>query len=232
MNKSFITALSVVSFLLFIPPCLQAEFVTQPKDKLHGAGDIGMAVVIEDLGAKARECGLIESKLKADIENKLKEAGIKMVSLEGQPPSAERYPYLYLNINAAFIENSPSVIYSVTLNFEREAVLLPEAVLEITEGLVRKGFHSLCDKQDPEAIKAAEKICEQEKMNSDQSSLKPLQNKISCYATVWHKEYLGLSPNNKMGNKVSDLVNSLVDEFRSDYKAANVKVPAEKKEAI
>jgi len=234
MNKTdwIISFAPAILLYILFTPCSKAEFVTQPQDKLRGVADSGMAVVIEDLGAKEKEHGLIDSKIKADIENKLKGVGIKIVSLEGQPPKAERYPYLYLNINAAFIENTPSVVYNVTLDVEREAVLIPEAVLEITEGLVRKGFHALCDKQDAESIKAAEKICEQEKMSADQSSLKPLQNKVSCYATVWHKEYLGLIPNKKMAGKIGELINSLVDEFLSDYKVANTKGPAVLEEAI
>ena len=69
-------------------------------------------------------------------------------------------------------------------------------------------------------------------MSSDQSSLKPLQNNISCYATVWHKKYLGLIPDKKMAGKIGELTNSLVGEFPSDYRAANAERGTAIKEAI
>jgi len=54
MRKISLTILIAISPLLFIPPHLKAEFVTQSQDKLRGAADSGMAVVIENLGAKER----------------------------------------------------------------------------------------------------------------------------------------------------------------------------------
>lgn len=218
--------------VLLVAPSVQAEFVTQPKDKLRGSADLGMAVVIEDLGPKESECGLVSDIIRADIEKKMNAGGLKVVSINKYAQSAERISFLYLNINAAFIENSPSVVYNVTLDVDREAILIPEAVLEVTKALVRKGFNTLCDKSNDESIKAAENLCEQEKMSTDKSSLKPLQNKISCYSTVWHKEYLGLTSSKKLKKTIDELINNLLNEFLEDYKAANTKKAIEKKEMI
>jgi len=44
MKTVYIIFLSVILLLMLIPPHLEAEFVTQPKDKLCSAADIGMAV--------------------------------------------------------------------------------------------------------------------------------------------------------------------------------------------
>ena len=73
MNKTdwIISFAPAILLYILFTPCSKAEFVTHPQDKLRGAGDIGMAVVIEELGAKEREYGLTDTKIKADIENKL-----------------------------------------------------------------------------------------------------------------------------------------------------------------
>ena len=224
--------ITILAILLFLSPCLQAAFVTQQHEKLQGIGETGMMVGIEGLGTRERELGLTEDKIRADIENKLKSAEIEVVSPEEQKASLERYPYLYVNVNAAFVENTPYVVYNLSLEVNREAVLIPEAVLDVTSAMVRKEFKTLCNKQDEESIKAAEKICERERNSPADTSIRPLEGKISSYATVWKESYTGMIDNDKMVEKVTDLINSLVNEFISDYQKAKSEQGTEKREAI
>jgi hypothetical protein len=224
--------MAVLAVLLSLPPALYAKFVTQQHETLQGIGEIGMIVVIEELGTRERELGLPEDKIRADIENKLKTAEIKVVSPGGQKASLERYPYLYVNVNAAFVENVAYVVYNVSLEANREAVLIPESILDITSAMVRKGFKTLCNKQDEESIKAAEKICERERNSSVETSLRPLEGKISSYVTVWNESYTDMVANDKMKEKVKGLIDSLIDEFLNDYRKAKVEQVIKKREAI
>ena len=223
---------TILAILLFLSPCLQAEFVAHQHETLQGIGEIGMLLLIEGLGTKERELGLSEDKIRTDIENKLKRAEIKVAFPEAQKTSLERYPYLYLNINAVFVENVAHVVYNVSLEVNREAILIPEAVLDVTSAMVRKGFKTLCNKQDEESIKAAEKICEREKNSSDETSLRPLEGKISSYATVWKESYTGMIANDKMEEKITNLINSLIDEFLNDYRKVKSEQGIKKREAI
>jgi hypothetical protein len=223
---------TVPMVLLLLSPCLQAEFVAQQHEKIQGIGETGMMVVIEGLGTRERELGLSEDKIRADIERKLKTAEIKVVSHEGQKASLERYPYLYVNVNAAFVENVPYVVYNVSLEANREAVLIPEAVLDVTSAMVRKGFKTLCNKQDEESIKSAENICEREKNSPDEPSLKPLEGKISCYVTVWQENYTSMVATDKMKRKITAQINDLVDDFIQDYRKVNLEQFIKEQEAI
>jgi hypothetical protein len=224
--------LTVSAILLLSSPCLQAEFVAHQYETLKGIGETGVMVVIEGLGTRERELGLSEDKIRADIEKKLKTAEIGVVSPEGQKASLERYPYLYVNVNAVFVENVAYIVYNVSLEANREAVLIPEAVLDITSAMVRKGFKTLCNKQDEESKKSVERICERERNSSDETSLKPLQGKISCYATVWNESYTGMVANDKLMEKITDLINGLVDEFLNDYKKVKSEQLIKKREVI
>ena len=223
-------AVSVI--LLSLSPSQRAEFVSQQHEKLQGIGETGMMVGIEGLGTKERELSLTEDKIRADIENKLKSAEIKIVTSDAQKTSLERYPYLYVNVNAAFVENASYVVYNVSLEINREAVLIPEAVLDVASALVRKAFKPLCNKQDEESIKAAENICERERNSPADTSLRPLEGKISSYATVWNESYTGMIDNDKMVEKITDLINSLVDEFLNDYRKVKSEEGTEKRKAI
>jgi len=223
---------TVLAILLLLSPSLQAEFVAHQHETLQGVGETGVMVLIEGLGTRERELGLSKDKIRADIEKKLKAAEIKIVSPEEQKTSLERYPYLYLNINAVFVENVAHIVYNVSLEVNREAILIPEAVLDVTSAMVRKGFKTLCNKQDEESIKAAEKICEREKNSSDETSLRPLEGKISSYATVWKESYTGMIANDKMVEKITNLINSLIDEFLNDYRKVKSEQGIKKREAI
>ena len=56
MNKTdwIISFAPAILLYILFTPCSKAEFVTHPQDKLRGAGDIGMAVVIEELGPEGK----------------------------------------------------------------------------------------------------------------------------------------------------------------------------------
>ena len=189
-----------------------------------------MIVVIEELKPKVNSAGLTVDQIRTVIEQKLRTANIQVMSQDNQRKSVERFPYLYVHATTAFVENVPYVVYNISLDVNHEVVLIPEAVLEVTSAMVRKGFKTLCNKQNEEAIQAAQKICEREKECTDDSSLKPLADKTSCYATIWHQSYTGMAATDKMQGKIMNLINELVDDFLNDYHTINFGKPNDEKE--
>jgi len=61
---------------------------------------------------------------------------------------------------------------------------------------------------------------------------KMVEGKISFYATVWNESYTGMVANDKMKEKITNLISGLIDEFLNDYQKANVEQGTEKREAI
>ena len=61
---------------------------------------------------------------------------------------------------------------------------------------------------------------------------KMVEGKISCYATVWNESYTGMVDNDKMEEKITNLINGLIDEFLNDYRNVKSGKGAEKQEAI
>lgn len=74
---------------------LLARVVTKPKDVL--AGLQGMYVVVEDLDLDAKEAGLTEEKIRADVELKLRLAGIKVLSVE-EGLATKSKAFLYVDV--------------------------------------------------------------------------------------------------------------------------------------
>jgi len=72
-----------------------ARVVTEPKDVL--AGLQGMYVVVEDFDLDAKEAGLTEEKIRADVELKLRLAGIKVLSVE-EGLATKSKAFLYVDV--------------------------------------------------------------------------------------------------------------------------------------
>jgi hypothetical protein len=59
-----------------------------------------------------------------------------------------------------------------------------------------------------------------------------VEGKISFYATVWNESYTGMVANDKMKEKITNLISGLIDEFLNDHQKAKVEQGTEKREAI
>jgi hypothetical protein len=113
-----LAASMMFSFLLAVPALSDDEYERQSLVGLKG-----VALLVEELGAEAEKAGLSRSTFQTDVELKLRQAGIRILSVEEQitTPGA---PYLYLNVNVLKLQSG--YVYDAGL-FLRQSVFLAPA---------------------------------------------------------------------------------------------------------
>jgi hypothetical protein len=74
----------------------------------------GMRVLVEDLAPEVEKAGLTKNQLQADIEDRLRKAGIKTLT-QDECFATPGEPYLYVNISLNFRKGDPN-IYSFSID--------------------------------------------------------------------------------------------------------------------
>lgn len=93
---------------------------TYPKDTLKGLQ--GVKVLVEAIKPEVEKYGLTEQQLQTDVELRLRQNGIKVLS-EKEWLSAAGQPYIYVNVNIMKVENIPLVTYGITLELKQNVSL-------------------------------------------------------------------------------------------------------------
>jgi hypothetical protein len=81
----------------------------------------GVYVLIESLTPQANQKGLTEQQLQTDVELKLRQNGIKVLTRE-ESFSAPGSPYLYLNVNVVISDRVLSP-YNISLQLKQNVIL-------------------------------------------------------------------------------------------------------------
>lgn len=107
-----------VTLLLFISPCVNAEFVTHNKDVLRGIKSIG--IEIGKLPHEARHLGITRDRLKTYAESKLRLAGVH-VATPNELKASPDMPFLLIAIVIGY--NKPTCMYAVTVSLNEKVQL-------------------------------------------------------------------------------------------------------------
>ena len=107
-----------VTVLLFVSPCVNAEFVTHNKDVLRGIKSIG--VEIGKLPHEAKHLGITRDSLKKHVESELRLAGIHVATPDELKINPD-IPFLLVAIIIGY--NKPTCIYAVTVSLNEKVQL-------------------------------------------------------------------------------------------------------------
>jgi len=121
-NKKGAVGLFVVSFCIVYASTSFALNSEVNRSTLKGL--TGVKVLVEDIAPEVEKAGLAKNKLQADVELKVKKAGIKALTQE-EVVKTPGEPYLYININAA-VEKTQSNLYLYSIDI----ALIQNVVLE------------------------------------------------------------------------------------------------------
>ncbi len=83
----------------------------------------GVHVVIESVNPKIKGDGLTKDRLRTDMEQKLRKAGIKVLS-ETENQMTPGRPYMYLNINILKYKYFPAYIYNIRVEVVQDVYLV------------------------------------------------------------------------------------------------------------
>ncbi len=87
------------------------------------AGVKGVCVLIEALNKDVRATGLTREQLQADVELQLVQVGIKVNSWE-EYHASEDGAYIFVNINTAIHNDSPTIVSSICVDLTQKVRLL------------------------------------------------------------------------------------------------------------
>jgi hypothetical protein len=98
----------------------QITHIRDQKDTLKGLQSV--YVVVEPLGQEVEKYGLTEQQIQTDVELRLRQNGIRVLSRQEWLSSA-MYSFLYVNVNIVGLEDLPLVSYNISLEL-RQSVFL------------------------------------------------------------------------------------------------------------
>lgn len=98
----------------------------------------GIAMLVESISSEMKREGLTQSQITSDVESKLQEAGIQLLSRENGLwfPGT---PYLYVNVD---VFKSKEYIYSIQLEFHQDVFLKRNPEIEVDASTWSKSYVS------------------------------------------------------------------------------------------
>jgi hypothetical protein len=128
MKKIHWSALPAVSLLIFVLWSFQAQArATVPQGVSSLAGLNGVGVVIEDIDPAIEREGFTAGQIHKDVEEKLRAAGIKILS-ETELTKSPGMPYLYVNIFT--FKDEDIYAYHITLELKQMVSLVRKAAVK------------------------------------------------------------------------------------------------------
>jgi hypothetical protein len=119
--KNLNRAISLIVFLVFSLVGSSVYGVDDRYARESLRGITGTGILIEPLGPELKGAGLTVDQLKADVESKLKSAGIKIIN-EKDILAETGNPYLHL-MTGVLKTNKQYYVYAVTADFCQDATL-------------------------------------------------------------------------------------------------------------
>jgi hypothetical protein len=93
-----------------------------PHERATLAGLTGVEVIVEPMDPAAEKDGLTQSTLQTDVELKLRQAGIRVLTL-GERLAAPGNPYLYLRVGTMKHDELGFYVYNIDLELTQEVRL-------------------------------------------------------------------------------------------------------------
>jgi hypothetical protein len=144
----------IAAFLIMTLMAPPSRALNSETNRATLRGLAGVRVLIEDLPAEVLREGLTKTRLHADVELKLRKAGIKTLT-QDECFKTPGEPYLYVNINLSLLKaESDHYAYSIDIGLIQNVTLLraPEqatyAITWSTGGVGLIGKKQLSDLQD------------------------------------------------------------------------------------
>jgi hypothetical protein len=114
--------LMLAGLVLTCPAAFQAFGSDSKFDRetLHGLQ--GVHVVVENIDQNAERDGLTEHQVQTDVELRLRQSGIRVLSEEERLATPGR-PYLYINVNTFKNNDMEFYVYSITVELNQNVWL-------------------------------------------------------------------------------------------------------------
>lgn len=123
--KGFVIGSVLVAILVLSVSwvCRECAGVDDETSRPSLKGLDGLLVIVEDLGAEVERDGLTRDQLQADVELRLRKAGIRVVKRDdaAATPGA---PYLYVNLNALKHPDVALYVYALGLELTQRVTLV------------------------------------------------------------------------------------------------------------
>jgi len=102
----------------------------QPTDRTSLRGLAGVGIIVEPIGGDAGRFGLNRTALRIDTEIKLKEAGIRALSME-EYLDVPAGPYLHLNVKTIEAGTPGTHAYTINVDLRQDVLssILPDTIL-------------------------------------------------------------------------------------------------------
>ena len=110
--KTVIAALSLL-FVAVVAPCVGQGDDDDSRQTL--AGLTGVYVVVSEIEDDAQRVGLSQTQLRTDVELKLRQAGIKVLSRE-EVANAPGFPFLHVNVSTLQLTKAATGLYAFNTN--------------------------------------------------------------------------------------------------------------------
>ena len=107
------SVMALAFMLVHVSPALSDS----PRQRATLAGLTGVGVVVEDMDPAAEKDGLTESTLQIEVELKLRQAGIRVLTSD-ERRAAPGNPYLYLRVGTFKNAQSDMGLYAFVVNLQ------------------------------------------------------------------------------------------------------------------
>ena len=119
IHWSVLLTAALIVFVLWFSPALAGNTAQQGVSSLSGLKGVG--VVIEDIDPAVEREGFTAAQIQKDVEEKLRTAGIKILS-EAELTKSPGMPYLYVNIFT--FKDEDIYAYHITLELKQMVSLV------------------------------------------------------------------------------------------------------------
>ncbi|MBI4628075.1 MAG: hypothetical protein HY729_05150 [Candidatus Rokubacteria bacterium] len=118
-----------ITCLLVVPRATNA--VDNESERATLKGLPGVLVLVEDMNPEVERAGLARATLQTDVELKLRQAGIAVLSTT-EMLAAPGYPHLYLNVATGAPRTAPGLyVYSIQLSLKQQVVVVRNTAVSL-----------------------------------------------------------------------------------------------------
>jgi hypothetical protein len=120
-------AAAITVLLALVSPAAPLD---TPNERVTLTGLTGVHVVVDEVGPEAERLGLTRSALQAEVEQRLRQAGLRVFTPGDALASAGR-PTLHLRVTLLKVQGAPPIrVYSVDLTLRQEIRLVRDRAIE------------------------------------------------------------------------------------------------------
>jgi len=117
----------------------RTEDYGREKNRKTLAGLQGVQVIVEDFSPEAEKYGFNKQQYKTDVELRLRQYGVKVLSEEERLQASGR-PCLYINVNSVIEEKIGIATVNIFIQLMEDVLLERNPSISVTAGIWHKGF--------------------------------------------------------------------------------------------